>query len=224
MHNSKGIMMISLYYFAVLSIMCSVYGSRETFPGGMLGYLIRLAYLALFVLANFSHVLCVFSDPGAIPLNYTEVNLECLPIADRALFDPQLRIGTGTEEFGSPLQSPFCTLAESDNNVMSPQKRAIYELVERRCEICQCLKPPRTHHCSFCGRCVVRLDHHCHWTNNCVAYYTQRPFLQFLSYSAGFSTCSILLQSASILYGNAEFRTGNFGFAIFRKLSLVTWQ
>eukprot|EP01126_Amoeba_proteus_P037585 TRINITY_DN3885_c0_g1_i26.p1 TRINITY_DN3885_c0_g1~~TRINITY_DN3885_c0_g1_i26.p1 ORF type:complete len:101 (-),score=9.86 TRINITY_DN3885_c0_g1_i26:1629-1931(-) len=30
----------------------------------------------------------------------------------------------------------------------------------RYCKKCENWKLPRTHHCSMCGRCVVRMDHH----------------------------------------------------------------
>lgn len=31
----------------------------------------------------------------------------------------------------------------------------------RWCYSCQAYKPPRCHHCTQCGRCVIRCDHHC---------------------------------------------------------------
>lgn len=31
----------------------------------------------------------------------------------------------------------------------------------RWCAKCAALKPPRAHHCSMCGICVLRMDHHC---------------------------------------------------------------
>lgn len=36
------------------------------------------------------------------------------------------------------------------------------------CEHCQHWKPPRSHHCSICNRCVLRMDHHCPFTGNCI--------------------------------------------------------
>ncbi|VDO94671.1 unnamed protein product [Heligmosomoides polygyrus] len=51
------------------------------------------------------------------------------------------------------------------------------------CYICQTLKPDRSHHCSSCGRCVVKFDHHCPWINQCVNYNNYKPFLLYIFYS-----------------------------------------
>ncbi|KAJ4482381.1 DHHC palmitoyltransferase-domain-containing protein [Lentinula aciculospora] len=51
----------------------------------------------------------------------------------------------------------------------------------RFCRICWTPKPDRTHHCSFCGRCVLKMDHHCPWLGNrCVGHRTYPAFLHFL--------------------------------------------
>ena len=36
------------------------------------------------------------------------------------------------------------------------------------CAHCQSYKPPESHHCRICNRCVSHMDHHCPWMNNCV--------------------------------------------------------
>ena len=36
------------------------------------------------------------------------------------------------------------------------------------CSHCQTYKPPHSHHCRICNRCISRMDHHCPWMNNCV--------------------------------------------------------
>ena len=36
------------------------------------------------------------------------------------------------------------------------------------CGQCQTFKPPQSHHCRICNRCISRMDHHCPWMNNCV--------------------------------------------------------
>ncbi|CAJ0933071.1 unnamed protein product, partial [Mesorhabditis belari] len=48
------------------------------------------------------------------------------------------------------------------------------------CRICDGYKPPRSHHCSKCGRCVLKMDHHCLWINNCVGHRNHAFFVRFL--------------------------------------------
>ncbi|KAK9400952.1 putative palmitoyltransferase ZDHHC16 [Crotalus adamanteus] len=48
------------------------------------------------------------------------------------------------------------------------------------CKKCIAPKPARTHHCSICNRCVLKMDHHCPWLNNCVGHYNHRYFFSFM--------------------------------------------
>ncbi|KXN88865.1 Palmitoyltransferase PFA4 [Leucoagaricus sp. SymC.cos] len=58
----------------------------------------------------------------------------------------------------------------------------------RYCRMCQKYKPPRSHHCRQCNRCVLRMvqnsindeDHHCPWINNCVGHFNHGHFIRFL--------------------------------------------
>ena len=52
----------------------------------------------------------------------------------------------------------------------------------RYCKYCKCIKPPRSHHCSISGKCILNMDHFCPWMNNCVGYYNYRYFILFLVY------------------------------------------
>lgn len=52
----------------------------------------------------------------------------------------------------------------------------------RYCHTCKCIKPPRAHHCSVLGRCVLNMDHYCPWMSNTVGYYNYRYFVLFLVY------------------------------------------
>lgn len=53
----------------------------------------------------------------------------------------------------------------------------------RYCDKCRLIKPDRTHHCSVCGECVLKMDHHCPWINNCVNFTNYKCFILFLGYA-----------------------------------------
>jgi len=50
------------------------------------------------------------------------------------------------------------------------------------CKKCWAPKPERTHHCSVCRRCVLKMDHHCPWlANSCIGHRTYPAFVHFLT-------------------------------------------
>ncbi|XP_064543410.1 palmitoyltransferase ZDHHC20-B isoform X1 [Drosophila montana] len=53
----------------------------------------------------------------------------------------------------------------------------------RFCEKCKIVKPDRSHHCSVCSCCVLKMDHHCPWVNNCVNFSNYKFFVLFLGYA-----------------------------------------
>ncbi|XP_069756395.1 palmitoyltransferase ZDHHC16-like isoform X3 [Narcine bancroftii] len=60
------------------------------------------------------------------------------------------------------------------------------------CRKCINPKPPRTHHCSICNRCILKMDHHCPWLNNCVGHFNHRYFFSFcLFMTLGCVYCSV---------------------------------
>lgn len=65
----------------------------------------------------------------------------------------------------------------------------------RFCKKCQGPKPDRTHHCSTCNRCVLKMDHHCPWLAACVGLHNYKPFLLFLIYTCLFC-CVCMVISA----------------------------
>jgi hypothetical protein len=53
----------------------------------------------------------------------------------------------------------------------------------RFCRRCKLYKPDRTHHCSVCHQCILRMDHHCPWIANCVGYHNHKFFLLAIFYA-----------------------------------------
>ncbi|KAL1719204.1 DHHC palmitoyltransferase-domain-containing protein [Schizophyllum commune] len=57
-----------------------------------------------------------------------------------------------------------------------------YNAPGRWCNKCWAPKPERTHHCSECNRCVLKMDHHCPWlASRCVGHRTYPAFVHFLT-------------------------------------------
>jgi len=68
-----------------------------------------------------------------------------------------------------------------------PQAAVPIEIATRTthamCVHCQTYKPPNSHHCRICNRCVSRMDHHCPWMNNCIGAGNLKHFILFLCYT-----------------------------------------
>jgi len=65
----------------------------------------------------------------------------------------------------------------------------------RYCKDDKLYKPDRSHHCSVCQECVLRMDHHCPWISNCVGFGNYKYFMLTVFYGM---LCSAFLLGAML--------------------------
>lgn len=124
-----------------------------------------------------SFMVCIVRDPGPItPLDSHENDPE------QAVLDASPR--RSEEDEGLSLAEALAGPAIKD--VESSEDDSDIEVDDqgekRWCRKCWAPKPERAHHCSFCKRCVLKMDHHCPWlANNCVVGLSNLSLIRSLS-------------------------------------------
>ncbi|KAL1982050.1 hypothetical protein VTN96DRAFT_1820 [Rasamsonia emersonii] len=141
-------------------------GLRRPTKSSWLGLPSSIVGISLYLLLNASYTVAVFTDPGS-PLNTTR--------------------GKGRGQYS---HLPTTELPEFTSYTVNSSGGARY------CKKCQCPKPDRTHHCSSCKRCVLKMDHHCPWLATCVGLRNYKAFLLFLIYTSFF--CWVCFVTAAL--------------------------
>ncbi|BBN09597.1 hypothetical protein Mp_4g21000 [Marchantia polymorpha subsp. ruderalis] len=151
---------VAVSYYAVV---ISNYG-LEVLKGGSqtaIALVVLLLFHGLLVMLLWCYFTVVLTDPGGVPSNWR-------PITDEEDIEAQsMPLAAGNPAAGSNLQP---------SGPGGAQK-------VRFCRKCSQFKPPRCHHCSVCGRCILKMDHHCVWVVNCVGARNYKFFLLFLLYT-----------------------------------------
>ncbi|KIX08548.1 uncharacterized protein Z518_03204 [Rhinocladiella mackenziei CBS 650.93] len=124
---------------------------------------VSLLGIILYGLANLSYTIAAFTDPGS-PLN-------------SATDSPNQRQGRYSM---LPTNEPSGHLGDIQNITVSSTGAPRY------CKKCHTPKPDRTHHCSTCKRCVLKMDHHCPWLSTCLGLHNYKAFVLFLIYTSLF--------------------------------------
>jgi len=125
-----------------------------------------MAY-TLSLLALTSLVICVVRDPGSL--------------TPRRKKQSDMRIED--QESRQALLNSADAGDEQDEDERVPTAAEIDELAVggRWCRHCWRARPERAHHCSTCGKCILKMDHHCPWLGgNCVGHRTYPAFLHFI--------------------------------------------
>lgn len=138
-------------------------------------YLKAALGVGLWGLLNSSYTIAVFTNPGS-------------PLDERV--DLGRRRGGGNSKRGGYEGLPTYEDDETDGPQELPHDMTTVTAKSsgkpRYCKKCRSVKPDRAHHCSTCGRCVLKMDHHCPWLATCVGLRNYKPFLLFLTYTSLF--------------------------------------
>lgn len=119
--------------------------------------------ITLYILANWSYTVAAFTDPGA-PLEASKTSPGKINGRYSVL----------------PTSEPSSEQGHVQNITVSSTGAA------RFCKKCHTPKPDRTHHCSTCKRCVLKMDHHCPWLSTCLGLHNYKAFVLFLIYTSLF--------------------------------------
>lgn len=143
-------------YFAYVIILCFDHVKNPVERGLYLAF-----YHPIFVMFMATYWKAITSTPGYAPSQFHLSN------DDFVKYDSS----DNPQEVLKELVRELPVLTKSVNNGV------------RFCELCCLVKPDRSHHCSMCRRCVLKMDHHCPWINNCVGWANYKYFILFLGYS-----------------------------------------
>ncbi|CAI8045534.1 Palmitoyltransferase ZDHHC3, partial [Geodia barretti] len=120
------------------------------------------------------HLRASLTDPGYVPLSKTKI------------------------DFSSDLE-------KTESGQKKKKKREPPPIGEWTvCHRCEIYRPPRSHHCRKCGRCVRRMDHHCPWINNCVGELNLKYFFLFVMYSGFLCLYAAVLITVEWLWNREE--------------------
>ena len=155
--------------------------------------LAHLIYFLLYVPAAILAMMSLFkawtTDPGAVPLGARPLTI----VRHASSFDSLGRSAHSTGDTPPPSSSTMSN-GVSSSTPAPPAAQPSPTRALRRCHKCgDNYKPPRAHHDSVTGRCIIKFDHFCPWVGNAVGAMNHKFFCLFLFYTAITCMLSLLL-------------------------------
>ncbi|KFK28858.1 hypothetical protein AALP_AA7G057700 [Arabis alpina] len=151
------LVVIGIIGFTYYAVVVANYGPSLLLGGfdSLLALLVLGLFHFLLVMLVWSYFSVVVTDPGGVPPGWR----------------PELDIEKSEGNQQAIVEANPISVGDSSSHIV------------RYCRKCNQYKPPRSHHCSVCGRCILKMDHHCVWVVNCVGAMNYKSFLLFLFYT-----------------------------------------
>lgn len=159
--------------------------------------------LYLWAIYAFCYELCLRSIGGLTGLILASIGFY-LAVQGIYMYYKVVQLGAG-----SPLDFAELRIDSDYNDLESNRTEPPQFLVDnslmiksngkfRFCDKCKVWKPDRTHHCSSCNRCCLKMDHHCPWFATCVGFKNQKFFVQFLVNTVIFGEYALLISGIEL--------------------------
>jgi len=151
-------------------------------------------FIYIYSILIFSFLLVYYTNPGRIPedplwnINVPEnvpeeLKLELFVLTlnkrEEALANNRNILTEETLNESTSTTTSSCT---SDNQIFYIVNQRTDKNDVRYCPTCKKFKPDRTHHCKFCGVCVLKQDHHCPWVGTCIGFRNYKYFTCMIFY------------------------------------------
>lgn len=146
-------------YYAYVYVLC-----LTTIENVLEKILMLLFYHIIFVMFVWSYYKTIMTPSAAVPKHF-----KLTPSLQHTVYT------TENEVERKQLLDQFSTSLPVINKSIDGSTRF--------CDKCFQVKADRSHHCSVCGKCILKMDHHCPWVNNCVSFTNYKYFVLFLGYA-----------------------------------------
>ncbi|XP_021897893.1 probable protein S-acyltransferase 15 isoform X2 [Carica papaya] len=110
---------------------------------------------------------------------------------------------------------PSSYVPDVEDSGISGQEPTKNGAAMRHCDKCSAYKPPRTHHCRVCRRCILRMDHHCLWIDNCVGHLNYKAYFVFILYVTLGSIYSTVMIIIFAFQKNSDYYSGRIYMKVF---------
>ena len=118
----------------------------------------------------YSSACYVFRDSQRMPLHKENSTDNNSGMTKRCVDGSALAVGDSCQDDRDECQDDdFYSCHSSSRDIDSVLKW-------KWCERCQHRRPPRSHHCIICSKCILKRDHHCYMTGRCIGFANQRHF------------------------------------------------